>query len=118
MTHDARDLDLAAPLARLRGDETLLLEMAGFFAEDYPALLETVREKLKAGDLAAVERAAHSLKGLAATFDAEPTIAAAADVEAAARDKQSDRLPRLVETLDAKARWLAERLADYRRSCS
>jgi HPt (histidine-containing phosphotransfer) domain-containing protein len=62
--------DLARSLERLGGDLSLLRDMAGFFIEDAPMLVGQLREALDRGDPRAAAFAAHSLKGLAATFDA------------------------------------------------
>lgn len=63
-------------LARLGGDRKLLTELIGFFLEDFPGLLSAARESLAQGDWTRAQRAAHSLKGLTANFDAQPAVRA------------------------------------------
>ncbi len=70
-----------ATLSRLGGDRNLLDDMIQFFREDAPDLLEEIRQGLEAGDAEVVRRASHSLKGLAANFEATRTEEAAGKVE-------------------------------------
>ncbi len=62
------ELDLHAALARVDGDRELLKEIAGLFLEECPGSLEAVRAAVAAGDPAALQRAAHSLKGAVSNF--------------------------------------------------
>ena len=76
---DAFDRETA--LARLGGDEDLLREAVQAFLEDCPRLLGQLREAVERHDAAAVESAAHAIKGTAAMFSAHPTEEAAARLE-------------------------------------
>jgi PAS domain S-box-containing protein len=71
-------------LERLGGDRTLLVEIARFFLEDSPGLLEELRSALAQGDAETAARSAHSLKGLASNFDASQAIESARAVEQSA----------------------------------
>ncbi|BDC50445.1 hypothetical protein F183_A27610 [Bryobacterales bacterium F-183] len=75
----AMDRELA--LDRVGGDEDLLREIAGLFLEDYPKLVENIKDALAAKDASGVERASHSLKGAVANFGAEPAYQAALALE-------------------------------------
>jgi HPt (histidine-containing phosphotransfer) domain-containing protein len=79
------ELDYNAALARVGGDVDLLKELAGMFMEEYPRLMNQVREGLQRGDAAAASNAAHQLKGLLAQFGAENARQAAYSVEHPAR---------------------------------
>lgn len=70
----APQVDQRAALAALDGSRELLRDMALIFSEDAPLLIAELHSALKAGDASAVERAIHSLKGMAATFYARPTV--------------------------------------------
>jgi HPt (histidine-containing phosphotransfer) domain-containing protein len=59
-------LDLRGALARLGGDEALYADMVQFLWEDAPSLLKQLQAGLAARDASAVQRSAHSLKGLIA----------------------------------------------------
>jgi len=74
-------LDSAAILDRVGGDVDFLDEIAALFAEDCPKLLGDVRAAIEAGNSAALERAAHTLKGSVANFGAEPARQAALRLE-------------------------------------
>ena len=76
-----RIIDREGALARLGGDEGLLRDLIRFFLEDSPELLQCLRQNLDQENPAEVERAAHSLKGLAANFGAEQAVKAAFKLE-------------------------------------
>ncbi len=113
---EAAVADLATALKRLRGDRQLLCELIEFFENDGPALLTVARESLAAGDYVSLERAAHSLKGLAATFEALPAAAAAGVIEEAAREQRAKALPALVELLARQLEQLRGFLSTYRQN--
>jgi two-component system, sensor histidine kinase and response regulator len=94
-------IDIAGALNRMGGDRALLLDMAGFFLQDAPALLHTIQRN-RIGDEAT--RAAHSLRGLAANFGATSVMQAAAKIEdvtatTEARDQAVTELERLLPRL-------------------
>jgi CheY-like chemotaxis protein len=66
---------------RIGNDEELFRELIALFQEDGPRMLEQVREAVAAGDAAAVERAAHLLKGSACNFAADEVVCAARRME-------------------------------------
>ncbi len=45
------------------GDPELLIDLIGMFLDDTPGKIDSVLEGVRTGDLAKIERAAHSLKG-------------------------------------------------------
>jgi CheY-like chemotaxis protein len=99
-------IDKAAALARLGGDEELYQRLVEFFLEDAPRLLEELRRAIGQSAAPAVERAAHSLKGLAANLGAAGVVTEAQSVEqfGHAGDLSSatagtDKLERQVEQL-------------------
>jgi two-component system sensor histidine kinase/response regulator len=78
---DRAILDLEASLVRLGDDRGLLKKLVEFFFEDAPQLMEQLEAGVAAGNAANVERAAHSLKGLAGNFNALPAVDAALRLE-------------------------------------
>lgn len=70
-----------AALARLCGDESLLRDLAKLFLADAPGLLREAESALADRDAATLQRAVHSLRGLAASFDGLPAMAAARELE-------------------------------------
>ena len=81
-------MDVRDALSRLGNDHELLSDIIGIFLEDSPALLEKIRRAVMGNDPSALQRAAHSLKGLAATLSAED-VAAAVLADAAALESLS-----------------------------
>jgi len=113
-TDQEKVFDRQAALTRMGGDESLFGDLAQFFHEDTPALLEEIRSGLNTGDIEQVSRGAHSLKGLAANFDAHAASEAALHVEQLARDGESDKLENAVEILESEIQRLNDALAPYR----
>jgi signal transduction histidine kinase/DNA-binding response OmpR family regulator len=68
-------------LARVGGDRQLLAEISRLFVEDAPNHLERIRAAIDARDGNALRRAAHSLKGAAANFDAHGVVKATRSLE-------------------------------------
>jgi two-component system, sensor histidine kinase and response regulator len=75
------DRHFAGALERLGGDKVLFRDLVGFFIEDAPRLLRAIYEGLAMGNAINVQRAAHSLRSLAANFDAEEATCFAASIE-------------------------------------
>ncbi len=92
--------DLQAALRRLGNRPSLLQDMIGFFLEDAPVLLAEIHQGLSTADAASTCRAAHSLKGLAANFDATETTSAALGVEQFAQQGQWDEVRPLLTKLE------------------
>jgi CheY-like chemotaxis protein len=100
-------VDLAAALMRMNNDEQLLNDMMQLYLEDSSSLLEQVRRAVRDNDLSSLERSAHSLKGLAANFEALAAVAAANDVELAARKQETDGLEKRISLLESETVLLA-----------
>jgi len=79
-------LDAAALLARVSGSRDTLRELLDLFEADYPGLLSQARDAALTGDRATLQRAAHSLKGMAATFSAPRALAATVHLEDICRE--------------------------------
>jgi len=88
-------VDTAAGL-RLTGGRSRYESLLRKFAERYDGAVKAMRLSLAGGDAAEAERAAHSLKGAAATLGAGPLSEAAAQAEIAIRTGES-----VEEALDA-----------------
>ncbi len=105
--------DLAGALDRLGGDQELLRELVQFFLEDSPGLLDRLRDGLGAGHAQSVERAAHSLKGLAANFGATRAIDLAASIERLGRDGDLGGASQRFPELQTEIELLQQALAKY-----
>lgn len=98
-------------LVRLGGDTGLLRQLAEYFLEDAPKLLQDLESALTAGDVKIVHQTAHSLKGLAANFEAVAAVAAARDMEITARAGNPQACQALLDPLRAELARLIEALA-------
>jgi two-component system, sensor histidine kinase and response regulator len=107
--------DADATLKRLGNDNQLFGDLLGFFLEDYPVLLDRLRQGLADRDFAAVALAGHSLKGLAANFDASEVVGAAAAIEKAGQDGDFEAANRSLETLGSEISRLHDALLEYRK---
>jgi len=105
-------IDFAASLRRLGGDKKLLRELIKFFLEDFPALVRAVRTGLVNDDWAKVQRGAHSLKGLAANFTAEPAVQALQAVETSCTLKSPETTAKLMRVADGEIIRLLTALAN------
>jgi len=83
-------IDRTSLLERVEGDQELLAEMVNLFVEDAPNLLATMREAFDRGDMAVLERSAHSLKGAASNLSAQVTAAAAFRLEKDAKNMDAE----------------------------
>ena len=106
--------DQDASLLRMGNDHELFQELVNLLRADAPPLLAALHSAHREGDLQRMQRAAHTLKGLAANFDAERAVSAAAEVEKMSKSGQTAGLPaaiaRLEESLDELVAALAPSL--------
>ncbi|HEX5445334.1 MAG TPA: response regulator [Pirellulales bacterium] len=110
-------VDYRTALARLGGNTQLLHDLAAFFLEDAPGILSQLSAALAAGDAAGTERAAHSLKGLAANFGARAAVRAAGELQDAARRGALDQAQSLHAALSDEVKKLAEELHTLSANC-
>ena len=99
-------LNWEAGLSVVDGDEDLYRELLVIFRDSVPVQLENMREALALGDIVAVEREAHSLKGAAANIGARAVSETARHLEYAAKQRDfgaahgfSDQLRSAFKTL-------------------
>jgi HPt (histidine-containing phosphotransfer) domain-containing protein len=107
-------IDLSGALQRLRGDRRLLLDLIGFFLDDCPSVAAKIHSASHAQNSADLALAAHSLKGLAANFDAQEVMDAADAIEQHARQDELSDAIRLIPALDGALHRLTADLCNYR----
>jgi HPt (histidine-containing phosphotransfer) domain-containing protein len=83
-------IDEGEALARVGGDRELLQSLVGVFFDCCPAYLEELRTALNRGDPKGVQRAAHTLKGMAGNLGAGPLAEAALRLEVMGRQGDLD----------------------------
>lgn len=98
-------------------DHELFQEMVALLRSDAPRWQSALAAAARECDLPRLQRAAHTLKGLAANFGANRTVAAAAEVEKLARTHQSEGLQRaLTELEEALSELLAALSSPFKSS--
>ena len=105
-------LDRVSPLERVEGDSNLLGEMIHLFIDDAPRLLAAMRDALQLGDMPALERSAHSMKGAASNLSAQFTAAIASRLEASARSGNAHSSQAYLKKLEGTVQRLLPLLAD------
>jgi CheY-like chemotaxis protein/HPt (histidine-containing phosphotransfer) domain-containing protein/anti-sigma regulatory factor (Ser/Thr protein kinase) len=100
-------------LKRLGDDRELFCSLAKCFVEDSDGLLDEVAAGNKAGEANRVERASHSLKGLAATFSAKAVVSRAQFIENCAREGDLSRVRALLPDLKTETEKLKVALGPY-----
>jgi two-component system, sensor histidine kinase and response regulator len=83
--------DYPGAMVRLGDDAELFDNMARMFLADSASLMVRILESSLRGDQAELALAAHTLLGLASNFGASRVTTAAAEVESAARNSESNR---------------------------
>jgi len=92
--------DHAGALKRMGNDEDLFHEMVGLLKADAPPLIVTAQSASRAGDAMQLQRAAHTLKGLASNFGGQRAVSAAAELEGLAKNRQSMGVPAALTELE------------------
>jgi HPt (histidine-containing phosphotransfer) domain-containing protein len=105
--------DYEGSLRRMGDDEALFQEMALLLRSDAPTLLTELQAAHKAGDASRMQRAAHTLKGLAANFGAGRAVAAAAEMEQLAKARQTAGMPAAIVEIEESLEELIGVLAHY-----
>lgn len=99
-------------LKRLNGDQDLLIKLAGFFLEDAPLLHQQLCDASKANDFESIVHRAHSLKGLAATFEAIPFQKLVAEIESLGRIRAISALDQKMELVNVEFQRLTSELLE------
>jgi signal transduction histidine kinase/CheY-like chemotaxis protein len=103
-------IDQEAMLACTGGDMGLLRDIAGLFIEDYPRLLADIQDAIQRGDSAALQRAAHTMKGAVANFGARGAAEASSRLEQSGRDRDLSRVEQALSVLETELERLRQAL--------
>jgi len=89
-------------LGRLGGNHAMFATLASFFLQDAPVLMEQLHEACRLKEFDQILHRAHSLKGLAATFEAIPFTELARQMESLARAVDLPSIVNLLPQLDVE----------------
>lgn len=103
-------VDYEGALERLGGNEKLLDDLAQFFLEDSAELLSEARAAFARRDAKSLERAAHSIRGLASNFGAHRTVRAAVALEQLGRTGELAAAETACQELETEVGRLAKAL--------
>ena len=95
---------------RALGGDALLTELVGVYLENTPARLEALGSGMRDGDLAQVEKAAHSIRSSSVSLGARTVADEAAVVERMAQGRINGDLEASVAGLETMLRKLIETL--------
>lgn len=106
-------MDVEDALQRLGHDEDLFAEIAQIYLEDAPAMVQSIHDAVAQADAHALQRAAHSLKGLSATLSAQPVATASYRLEQMGATGNFTDAAKAVEQVDERVDELNAALRGY-----
>ncbi len=107
------ELNWSAALALTDVKEETLQELAALFLQECPKMLAECHQAIRDGDAPRLRRAAHTIKGSAATFVAERAAAAALRLENLAKAGQWEDAPAALAELEAELARLKPHLLSH-----
>lgn len=108
--------DAERVMRNLGVDRKLLMMLAGFFIESVPPMLQDLATATERQSAADMQRKAHSLRGLAATFSPPEVLDLARKIELAAQNGDIDEATALLPALHQGLAQLTIELQSYRQS--
>ena len=102
--------DEQALLERVEGDIEFLAETVQMLSEDCLPLIQQIQEAAASRDAYALEKSAHTLKGMFANFCAEPAVAIARELETRAREDKLEGIDSSVHVLLSETEELQSEL--------
>jgi len=107
-------IDYHSALKRFGGDTALFRRIISLFDEDAPGLLQAIRDSVAANNAARLHRAAHSLRGLTANFDAQDAVAHVARLEGMGKSGRLEGAEQAITDLEREITRLDKALAPHR----
>jgi PAS domain S-box-containing protein len=107
------DVDFSAALARLEGDDELLIEQMSYFLEDAPILVRDIEAAVVAADFGKLQMAAHRLRGLVSGFDIDGLVALSAQIESIALGGDTDVAKSLLNSLRVQWELASAAISEY-----
>lgn len=113
-TGDLPVVDREAVWATIDGDADLLAEITDLYFETVPGYMTHIREAVEDGDAAALERAAHALRGCVTSLGGERAAAVAARLEEIGASREVRDAGAALTRLDAEIAELSHGLDRFR----
>jgi HPt (histidine-containing phosphotransfer) domain-containing protein len=89
-------------LGRVENDRELLIELLTLFQEELPGSREALQSAIRTGDLRETANAAHRFKGMLANLSVKSDASLAAEIEAAARAGDSQKIRELIPAFESR----------------
>ncbi|MGD9237155.1 MAG: response regulator [Desulfobacterales bacterium] len=112
------NFELDGLIKSFENDHDLFKELVDIFINDYPQMLEALRDTLKSSDAKTLTRTAHSLKGMLRNFQAENAADTAYTLEQMGRNGTLDDADQIVDSLADQLEQVAQRLQQLVREIS
>jgi len=106
--------DAVATLERLGGDEALFYEVVRIFLEDIPGHLAGLRRAIREGDLEAIERIGHSLKGEMAYLGVSSLQDKARELESMGKESELGNAARLFAVFESEISIVVKAMRDMK----
>jgi two-component system sensor histidine kinase/response regulator len=110
---DPVHVDMASALDNMDRDTGLYEQVVRIFLGDAPACLEQLRVAWAAADTATTVRAAHTLKGMAATIGAEPLHQHLRALEAALATQDAHSFQQMLPSVESELAQVLSTLRDF-----
>ena len=95
------EIDIQKGIARVGGRKSFYLGLLKALPTKYATIVEDIQRALDKNDFIFIQRTAHTMKGVAGNLGAENLQMISKDLEIAAKEKNNDELPRLVNNLES-----------------
>jgi two-component system, sensor histidine kinase and response regulator len=106
-------VNLPELLVRVNNDYDLLRELIEIFKEEFPRLLEALRQAVAREDLKKVEATSHALKGMLSGLSVTRAAAIAARLEEMGRERKPPGLREDLALLESEVADLSSELDGY-----
>jgi CheY-like chemotaxis protein len=103
-------IDLQAGLTRLRGNKKLYRSLLGKLRDDYTSYPQEIKTALSLRQEEKAELMAHTIKGVAGNVGAESLQEAAASLEAALRNRESEKYPERLNKFEEELKAVIQAL--------
>jgi two-component system, sensor histidine kinase and response regulator len=108
-------MDVGEALQRLGNDEELLRDIVQIYLEDVPVMIDKIHAAVSGADAKALQRAAHSLKGLASTLSAHEVVDVACRLEHMGATRTLSDAAKTVTEVDQRVNELSQAVKQYLR---